>query len=499
LQNLEEPPAFADQLLLLLTNQKTMSVFNTNAAYAVISSELARIAAEAWVAVQHNANAAAFARIMDTVSAMSGAERATAAGMAGAVSALLLSNLTGRRVPTFVHLVLRTMAAQGIVPGIAVTFPVTTGCFVGSWAFIGLHALRQGVLPWTLDLFLRAGLVTMELRGLHPLLLMDVVQLEATALQHFVAMSPFFTAVAVLVSGWLSAKVAGCITRAIKAAASLAGKAGRSVASCFVALIVAVFWSAPEAAVRFLVWLLRWAARAAERQEDFLFEDEDFEEVEEDAVPDAVASAAVVELEEVAVPDVVASEPAVVPEAVAAVSFLEQAKESLAVLASQAAAVASSIEEFVLSLQTDVVPFHALIEEGMAALVVMAAASARYMSTLPAEEVPLADFDFLLIPAAVAPAVVAVAVAPRREAAPRGRAARAVAAPAVAVAPRGRGRAARGGAVARRRAPAADTVVHATDRFAFAARVNALWRAHNLQHALPVPTRRSARLAARRT
>jgi hypothetical protein len=133
---------------------------------------------------------------------------------------------------------------------------------VGSWACVGLLALHIGFLPWTLGVYVHAGVLAMQLRGLHPLIVLDVVHLELGALQHFLALCPVPTSVAVFVSGWMSAKVAGYVSRALSAAAHLAFKAVRFVVSGIAALLVTGFWSTPMAAVRLLVWFVRWAAAA---------------------------------------------------------------------------------------------------------------------------------------------------------------------------------------------------------------------------------------------
>jgi hypothetical protein len=485
---------------LLLIN--TMSVFNAAAAHAVISPELARIAAEAWGTVQESvANApAAFGQMVDALSALSRAEMAAIAGAAGAVSAFLLSNFANRRVPDSLHLVLRSVATRGILPGIALTYPVTSSCFVGSWACVGLLALHKGFLPWTLGVYVHAGVLAMQLRGWHPLIVLDVVHLELGALQHFLALCPVPTSLAVFVSGWMSAKVAGYVTPVLSAAAHLAFKAARFVVTGIAALLVAGFWSTPTAAVRLLFWFVRWAAAAPQRQEDFLFDEEEEEEEEaehvevagapvvvapepavnlEEVVPDAVASGPAVKLEVEVARNVVASEPAGALEEVADVpSFLGRAKESLAALGTKAVTVASSLRGFFRNLETGVVPFHVLVGAGVAALVVEARAAARRVGALAADQEPLAEFDFLLDDAVAAPAGPFVAA--------RG----------PAVAARGLGRAPRGG-VARRRAAAVVAVVDVTAPSAGSGRSMVPRRAHNLPHPLnPVPTRRSARMTA---
>jgi hypothetical protein len=191
----------------------------------------------------------------------------------------------------------------------------------------------------------------------------------------------------------------------------------------------------------------------------------------EEVVPVAIASGSAMELEEDVAQNVIASEPAVALEEVADVpSFLERAKESLAALGAKAVTFASSLRGFFLNLETGVVPFHVLVGAGVADLLVEAGAAVRRVGPRAADREPLAEFDFLLDDAVAAPAGPSVAArgpAPRR-------------------------------GVARRRAAVVVAVVDATTASAGAGRTMVHRRAHNLPYLLnPVPTRRSARMAAK--
>jgi hypothetical protein len=316
----------------------------------IISSELIRIAAEAWILVQNHTNAAAFDRAVGAVSSMSGVEAATAVGAAGSVLAFVASKATGRRVPLWVHLALRTVATNGIVPGVALTFPVTSVCLVGMWGVTGLHALNCDIVPWSLRMFLNSGLIAMRLRGFHPLMIVDVVALELAALQHVAQTCPIPTAVAVLASWWLSATIAGYVTRALRAASNLVCQALRFVMACVVGTFKAAFWSFPRGVVRLFVAFLWWSAAAAKRQEDFFFD-----EIETDG-PSAFHGPAIVVDPVTEVEVFTQVEPTVVaPEKreSAAISFVGPISEGFTIMIHTVVAAASRLHGSFGSLRTD--------------------------------------------------------------------------------------------------------------------------------------------------